>query len=224
MDREAWCAAVHGVAKSQTTEWLNWTDMGREGMQRPGRNSPETIVQPWGRSLPPSPKGYTEQYLWAVLHKPPSSGWSWPYLPTAHKSQNSWNPKVDDADFWLPHHQPIRRMSTSSSHLRLWTISLKLLATPLQVGTHSSEGINWLLLSLSCRAIKLFFSFNTLPQTLSPRFNLLSGYRGWIQLQSYPCFIHVLQKGKVWTSWEHEDIKVWTLIRGREVILRCSQV
>ena len=63
----------------------------------------------------------------------------------------------------------------------LWTITIKLLTTPARWGHTVLRALALCGPLLSGKAIKQFFS--TSSKTLSPRFNLMSGYRSWVWLQ-----------------------------------------
>ena len=105
-------------------------------------------------------------------------GWQWMVCcPKECRPQTGYN-RVDHADAHLPHHQPIRRMSSSWPR-PLWTMTLTP-HYPFQVETHNPEGISPLQPPLPGKVIKLFLS--TSPKILSPRFNLVSGSRVQIWL------------------------------------------
>ena len=98
---------------------------------RPGRNSQEKRHCSLGaRSWFPT-EGCTPQQLWARLQilKPlrrEKSVVNDSMQPTRASTSDRLDPKVDDADSRLAHHQPIRRMSTSWLH-PVWSITIKLL-------------------------------------------------------------------------------------------------
>ena len=102
--------------------------------------------------------------------------------PQAQRPQISWNKKAGDANSHSPHHQPIRRMSTSWSCF-FWKYYYRTPHCPLQGGSHSFEGFSPLWPPLPDKTIKRLFS--TSSNTLFPRFNMVSGYRSQIQLQQW---------------------------------------
>ena len=74
-------------------------NQGREGKWRQGRNSQETIVQPWGGVLVPPQGIYITISLSCFADTVTPTRWEKLTVccPQTHRPQSSWNWKVDDA-------------------------------------------------------------------------------------------------------------------------------
>ena len=70
LDREAWCAAVHGIAESDTTEQLNWTELflkffSHIGHYRVSKPPPLLSLYPQGREPQHWEMEITQRVSWS---------------------------------------------------------------------------------------------------------------------------------------------------------------
>ena len=66
MDREAWCAAIHGVAESDMTEWLNWNEVLKKVNSL---SRVRLFVTPWTVAYQASlSMGFSRQKYWSGCH------------------------------------------------------------------------------------------------------------------------------------------------------------
>ena len=91
----------------------------REARQERKRQSRETVMQSWGKVLVPHQWIHTTISQSCFAGTETSSMCEELMIDDARVSISIQTPHqgdADDADFYFPHHQPIRRMPTSWSH------------------------------------------------------------------------------------------------------------
>ena len=146
-------------------------NQGREGMQRQGRASQETIVQPWGRVLVP-PQGIHINNIFELFTelKPPTNGRC---SILQIKGTRETHQEIPWGQI-----KGVQALHTPQSYQqpRPSTTAIKLLTKFSQVGHTVLRGVSPLCPPLPGKAIKLFFSSS--PKTLSARFDLALVPRG----------------------------------------------
>ena len=150
-------------------------------MQRQERNSQETTVQPWGRVLVPPQGIHTISLSSSAELKPPPNGrCNFLMKHSSFQREGHTSPTITWSQM-ISGLKECGRCRYPDTYRQPHPLDYKTPHYPLQVRTHGFEGISPLWPPLSGKGIKLFFS--TSPKTLSPRFNSVSGYRGWIWLR-----------------------------------------
>ena len=180
-------------------------------MQRQGRNRQETIVQPSGRVLAPPQGIHITISLSSFADTETPTRWEKLTVccPQACRPQTGWNRRLIMLPLTSP---PTNQKNVHKLIMPCLNHNCKSPHYPLQVGTHSSEGIRPLQPPLPGKAIKLFFS--TSPKTLSLIFNSVSGQRGQIQLQNWP----YLFSFSFWLCWAFVAAHRLSLIVGRPTL------
>ena len=172
----------HSASLNSNRQVQTVNNYGR-GYGRQGKNSQETIVQPWGRVLVPLQGTFITTSLSCFMNTETQTRWEklTVFCPQALRCQIGWNGWC----WLLITSPPSNQKNVHELIIPSLNHCYKTSCSTLQGKTHSIEGVSPLHPPLPGKALQLFlgFFFRLHSKLVSLRFNLVWGYRGRIWLQ-----------------------------------------